>query len=324
MAQIWSNISFDQRIFNLHDIKAGAGYYEFNDNDNVDINGTTYEDTFLVEYADDEDQLLAVMAGSSLTVGTNDEALTGGTVNAFFQAFFDGVKWNDAFGFEEINISAMSFQTAMDSESTKDDYQIIAKALSGNDTFDLSADDDYAFGYGGKDKLFGNGGNDSLDGGLGNDTLIGGNGFDSLTGGGGADSMSGGIGNDVLLGNAGNDRLNGGAGADTLTGGDGADRFVFDQLKGFDHITDFSSASDTIALSKAVFKGLGAVGALTSAAFYAADGATKGQDADDRVIYNTKTGALYYDADGSGAGKAIQIAMLDSHPTLAYTDVLIF
>lgn len=324
MAQIWSNVSFDQRSFNLYDIKAGAFYYEFNDNDNVDLNGTTYEDTFLVEYADGENQFLAVLAGSNLTVGTNEEALTGGTVNAFFQAFFYGDVWNDAFGFEKINISAVTFQTAMDSESTNDDYQIIAKALSGNDTFDLSAYDDYAFGYGGKDKFFGNGGNDSLDGDLGNDTIFGGSGADSLTGGGGADSLFGGIGYDVLLGNAGNDRLNGGAGADTLTGGDGADRFVFDQSKGFDHITDFSSASDTIALSKAVFKDLGAVGDLTSAAFYAADGATKGQDADDRVIYNTKTGALYYDADGSGAVKAIKIAVLDSHPTLAYTDVLIF
>jgi Ca2+-binding RTX toxin-like protein len=64
--------------------------------------------------------------------------------------------------------------------------------------------------------------------------------------------------------------------------------------------------------------------ALTSSAFYAAADATKGHDADDRVIYNTTTGALYYDADGSGSAKAIKIAVLDDHPTLAYTDVLIF
>ncbi len=324
MALIWSNVSFDQRSFNLHDIKAGAGYYEFNDNDNVDINGTTYDDTFLVEYADDEDQLLAVMAGSSLTVGTNDEALTGGTVNAFFQAFFDGLEWNDAFGFEKINISAAAFQTAMDSESTKDDYQIIAKALSGNDTFDLSAYDDYAFGYGGKDKLFGNGGNDSLGGGFGNDTLIGGTGLDSLTGGAGNDSLDGGFGNDVLYGGTGNDRLIGGGGADTISGGAGADIFVFNQLKFADHITDFTSGSDHISLSKATYKALGAVGTLDANAFYAATDATKAHDADDRLIYNTTTGALFYDADGSGTGKAIKIAVLDTHPTIAYSDVLIF
>jgi Ca2+-binding RTX toxin-like protein len=46
--------------------------------------------------------------------------------------------------------------------------------------------------------------------------------------------------------------------------------------------------------------------------------------ATDRVVYNTSTGALYYDADGSGAGKAVQIAVLESKPVLDYSDVLIF
>ncbi len=49
-----------------------------------------------------------------------------------------------------------------------------------------------------------------------------------------------------------------------------------------------------------------------------------GHLATDRVIYNTTTGALYYGADGSGSGAAVQIGVLDGHPTLAYTDVLIF
>jgi hypothetical protein len=40
--------------------------------------------------------------------------------------------------------------------------------------------------------------------------------------------------------------------------------------------------------------------------------------------HNKTTGALYYDADGSGSGAAIQIGLLDSHPILTYTDVLIF
>ena len=49
-----------------------------------------------------------------------------------------------------------------------------------------------------------------------------------------------------------------------------------------------------------------------------------GNVATDRVIYKTTTGALYYDADGIGSGAAVQIGVLDSQPTLAYTDVLIF
>ena len=34
------------------------------------------------------------------------------------------------------------------------------------------------------------------------------------------------------------------------------------------------------------------------------------KDKDDYVIYNNKTGAIYYDYDGSGAGKAVQLASL--------------
>ena len=99
---------------------------------------------------------------------------------------------------------------------------------------------------------------------------------------------------------------------------------MFNQLTGIDHITDFTTASDHVSLSKAMFTMLGAVGTLGSTAFYAAAGATTGHLATDRVIYNTTTGELYYDADGIGSGAAVQIGVLDNHPTLVYTDVLIF
>jgi Ca2+-binding RTX toxin-like protein len=42
------------------------------------------------------------------------------------------------------------------------------------------------------------------------------------------------------------------------------------------------------------------------------------------VIYNTSTGVLYFDPDGSGSRSAVQIAILDGHPALAHSDVLIF
>ena len=149
----------------------------------------------------------------------------------------------------------------------------------------------------------------------GNGTLIGGTGLDSLTGGLGADSLDGGIGNDLLFGGAGIDRLIGGADADV---------FSLNALKGVDHITDFTSGSDRISLSKATYVALGTKGGLDPAAFYAAAGATQGHLETDHVIYDTSKGALYYDADGSGAGKAVQIAVLDSHPAIVYADVLIF
>jgi Ca2+-binding RTX toxin-like protein len=99
---------------------------------------------------------------------------------------------------------------------------------------------------------------------------------------------------------------------------------VFNQSSGIDRITDFAKGTDHISLSNTVFTGLGDVGALTSDAFYAAAGAVIAHDPTDRVIYNKTTGALYYDADGQGGAAAVQFAVLDRAPALAYTDVLIF
>lgn len=205
-----------------------------------------------------------------------------------------------------------------------DDHKILSSILAGDDTFDLSAYGDYAFGYSGNDTRLGRGGNDSLDGGAGNDRLVGGEGADTISGGAGADYLDGGFGKDTLFGGTGNDRMIGGAGADTLTGDAGSDVFVLNQLKGIDQFTDFTSGVDQIQLSTLTYAALGAAGILQSTAFYAAAGATKGHDATDRVIYNTTPDALYYDADGSGAGKAIQIAILDGNPALAYRDMPVF
>jgi hypothetical protein len=42
-------------------------------------------------------------------------------------------------------------------------------------------------------------------------------------------------------------------------------------------------------------------------------------------VYNTTSGALYYDADGSGSGAAVQIALIGTtvHPTLTNGDFFI-
>ena len=53
---------------------------------------------------------------------------------------------------------------------------------------------------------------------------------------------------------------------------------------------------------------------------FAAAGATGGHDADDRVVYNTTTGQLFYDADGNGAGAAMLFATLDGHPPIVAGD----
>jgi trimeric autotransporter adhesin len=167
-------------------------------------------------------------------------------------------------------------------------------------------------------------GNDWVVGKTTNDTLTGSAGNDVLQGDAGVDSLDGGAGDDVLVGGTGNDTLLGGLGNDTLSGGIGNDVFVFNTAIGnnVDTIVDFTTGSDKIQLSKSIFANAGATGNLTNNAFWSAAGAVKGHDADDRVVYNTTTGALYYDADGSGSVAAVQIAILgtSTHPATAYTD----
>jgi serralysin len=86
-----------------------------------------------------------------------------------------------------------------------------------------------------------------------------------------------------------------------------------------DFITDFNVADDTISLDAGLFGGI-ARGALNANAFYAASGAIKAYDASDRIVYNTATGDLYYDADGLGGASAIMFATLRGKPTLSAAD----
>ena len=143
----------------------------------------------------------------------------------------------------------------------------------------------------------------------------------------GANLLKGLAGNDTLQGGEGNDQLVGGTGNDVLTGGGGADSFVFDQRDGDDRITDFTTGEDKIQLSSTLANSLGGITALLDAgSFYTAAGAVSGADAGDRLVYNSTTGALYYDADGSGKMGAVKIATLDliddAPPELTYTDFI--
>ncbi|WP_442578200.1 hypothetical protein ACSBOB_21965 [Mesorhizobium sp. ASY16-5R] len=61
------------------------------------------------------------------------------------------------------------------------------------------------------------------------------------------------------------------------------------------------------------------IGALAASAFK--DIAAGPKDANDRIIYNSDTGNLYYDADGSDAAFSnVKFAMLNGVPTLTAAD----
>ncbi len=139
-----------------------------------------------------------------------------------------------------------------------------------------------------------------------------------------ADVLRGGIGNDRLSGGSGNDRIYGGVGKDVLTGGSGHDAFVFDtapnRKTNIDTIVDFKVVDDTIRLDDAVFTKVGKGGALKSTAFWTG---SKAHDASDRVIYDKKTGALYYDADGTGHTAQVQVATLTKNLKMTYHDFIV-
>lgn len=130
----------------------------------------------------------------------------------------------------------------------------------------------------------------------------------------------------TIVGAAAANTLNGLQGADVLSGGAGADAFVFSTALGagnIDRITDFSVVADTIRLDDAVFSRI-AAGALAVSAFVA-NSSGLAADAADRIIYETDTGALWYDADGSGvASTRVQFATLSAGLALTSADFVVF
>jgi len=126
----------------------------------------------------------------------------------------------------------------------------------------------------------------------------------------------------ALTGNNAANLLNGMAGSDTLQGGGGADDFLFTTALGsanVDEILDLQVGVDDIVLENAVFTGL-AGGVLADGAFRTGSAAL---DADDRIIYNSATGALLYDADGVGGVAAVQFATLATGLNLSASEFLV-
>ena len=156
-----------------------------------------------------------------------------------------------------------------------------------------------------------------------------------LRGNAAANMLSGAAGNDTIHGGAGNDRLGGGTGSDRLLGGLGDDTFVFDTALGpaasRDTVVDFSSTAagndDTIMLDDAVFAALHDPGRAS----YALDPGqfVAGPDAratlhQAQIVYDTATGALYYDADGIGGQAMVRFATLSGRPSLAASDIVVY
>ena len=206
--------------------------------------------------------------------------------------------------------------------------------------------------------ITGNRGDNILDGGKNNDTLIGGQGNDTYLvrapgdtviehPGEGLDTVRAyrslqvpdgierlylqgtvpinGIGNgvgNVIVGNMGPNILTGRGGNDTLKGQGGADVFVFDRAPGrgnVDRLVDFTSGEDRLWLKASLF-GLPS-GGVRSGMLHYGDEAT---EAHHRVLYDSATGGLRVDPDGTGPRTAYVVFVIENGEVPLPQDLLLF
>ncbi|MEQ9666817.1 hypothetical protein [Coleofasciculus sp. G2-EDA-02] len=114
----------------------------------------------------------------------------------------------------------------------------------------------------------------------------------------------------------------GGSGNDLLHGGSGADKFAFySKNEGIDTIIDFDVRSDKIQVDDRGFGGGLRRGTLDSSQFTIG---SRASDRSDRFIYNNRTGALFFDADGIGGSAQVQFATLDRGLNLSSSDIVVF
>jgi len=109
-------------------------------------------------------------------------------------------------------------------------------------------------------------------------------------------------------------------GNDLVVFADKADKLLFDSTlnaaTNVDTIKNFASGKDAIYLDDDIFTAI-TPGTLSSAAFHKG---TSAADADDRIIYDKASGALYYDPDGTGALAQTQFAKFEGGPKLKASD----
>ncbi len=162
-----------------------------------------------------------------------------------------------------------------------------------------------------------------LSGKIAADLQLAGNEFaQAVSGNTGNDTLSGGGAADTLSGNAGNDTLDGGAGADALYGGLGNDVFVFSSTSdGVDMIFDFSAANDQFRIVAAGFSGL--TGPLADGVNFISGIGPSPTGATGAFLFDAATRMLSYDADGTGAGSATNIAIIQGGaPTAAHFTII--
>ena len=332
-------------------LKGNAGYNTLDGGAGADtMFGGAGDDTYIVDNANDKVyETATLIAGDVTDLGGTD--LVKSSVTFVLSSFIENLTLT---GTSAINGTGNSSHNTINGTSANN-------ILIGGDGNDI------LMGGNGKDTLIGGTGNDTywvdnlgdvvtenagegtdivksavsfvLGANLENLTLL----FDTLTNGTGNSLDNIIIGNNwrnSLNGSAGNDTLTGGYDNDTLTGGAGSDLFIFNANLhpsfNSDIITDFSHADDTIMLSRSIFTGFSTqqVGSTLLPSQFWANTTGNPHSADDRIVYNTTTGALNYFMHGNSFptnnpisnnwGMNIAIIGSGTHPSdIAYNDFVI-
>ncbi len=144
---------------------------------------------------------------------------------------------------------------------------------------------------------------------------------DNFKGNAAANEFHGGQGVDTIIGGDGKDKIWGDSGADLLTGGLAADTFYFSKSGGLnpfaDHITDFITGLDRIAIYTPDFAG------MTGPLHF--QNAPQANGEGSWFFYSFVVHGLYWDRDGMGTQYApILLATLDNVDGLVPRDILLF
>jgi Ca2+-binding RTX toxin-like protein len=293
-----------------------------------------------------------INGGAGSDYSSYNDSTAGVTVNLSNGTGFGGYAEGDALTSIE-NVTGSWYDDFL----IGNDSNNVLAGLGGHDTLKGGGGADTLNGGDGDDYLNGMTGNDSMNGGNGADTFIVDSSSDTVIdtssgtfdivmssanyalganadieslrttddAGFGSIDLTGNASSQEIRGNAGNNMIAGGLGNDILTGLFGEDAFIFNTALGagnVDSITDYSVAQDQIRLDNATFTNLFATEGnwLTADEFRIGAAAA---DANDRIVYNSATGALFYDADGSGAGAAVQFATLTTGLALTSNEFFI-
>ncbi|WP_138498757.1 beta strand repeat-containing protein [Nostoc sp. PA-18-2419] len=320
---------------NTGSITAGTNRVSYKNIEQLNISGSSNDD--LIVGSNGNDFLNGAGSGNdTLNGGAGDDTLNGDNYSSDNNLLYGG-DGNDSLSAsgsvfiyrDDANVTYASGNNTLNGGAGNDN--LVTNFSTGNNLLSGGDGNDSLFAYD-PDSLYSLygvyavSGNNTLSGGTGGDYLNVSNssGNNLLDGGDGNDILtaSGGFGKNTLKGGNGNDTLTGGKGSDSLYGGGGTDTFVFSSFnEGVDRLYDFNATNEVIQVSATGFGGGLSAGVLKTSEFTIGASATTSTQ---RLIYNSTTGALFFDSDGSaGAFTQIQFAQLSTGLSLTNNNFVI-